>query len=64
MKRNCAQQFGAETSAIAEGISAAELMRTMLLDAQFPDVRVTDSKGGCDHIMNPKTGLAEDRRSI
>ncbi|CAK0805749.1 unnamed protein product, partial [Prorocentrum cordatum] len=63
---------------ISEGIAIAEFTRTMLLEivdngfdlmrpymlaSMFPFISVTDSKGGRDHVTNPKAGLAEDKRA-
>ncbi|CAK0909173.1 unnamed protein product, partial [Prorocentrum cordatum] len=78
LKRKCAHQFGAETLAISEGMAMAELIRTMLLEivdsefdlmrpyllaGRFPVISVTDSRGGYDHVTNPKAGLSEDKRA-
>ncbi|CAK0794430.1 unnamed protein product, partial [Prorocentrum cordatum] len=78
LKRKCARQFGAETLAISEGMAMGEFMRTMLLEitdsefdlmrpcmlaSKFPVISVTDSRGGYDHVTNPKAGLAEDKRA-
>ena len=40
-----------------------DLMRPCLLAGRFPVTRVTDSKGGYDHVANPKAGLADDKRA-
>ena len=78
LKRKCAHQFGAEVLAISEGLAAAEFARVMWQELTHADfdlrqpyqhagehavISVTDPKGGYDHIVNPKSGMAEDRRS-
>ncbi|CAK0814301.1 unnamed protein product, partial [Prorocentrum cordatum] len=78
MKRKCAHPFGAETLATSEGMAMAELSRAMLFDigdqthdlmgpyllsGRSPVTSAADSRGGCDHVTNPKASLAEDKRA-
>eukprot|EP00959_Pyramimonas_sp_CCMP1952_P190351 3981449-Pyramimonas_sp.AAC.1 len=43
--------------------SEFDLMRPYMLASKFPVISVTDSRGGYDHVTNPKAGLAEDKRA-
>ena len=69
LKRKCSRQFGAETLAVNEGMAMAEFYRVMLneimseqfeltrpyaLASDYQVVGLTDSKGGFDHITNPR----------
>ncbi|CAK0875279.1 unnamed protein product, partial [Prorocentrum cordatum] len=68
LKRKCAHQEWRKGELIRTMLleimdSEFDLMRPYMPASKFPVISVTDSRGGYDHVTNPKAGLAEDKRA-
>ena len=77
LRRKAASSTHSEVMAISEGLAAGEYMRCLWLAATRPDydvarpyhlcdacpqLSVTDSKSGFDHLTHPTSGPSQDRR--